>query len=181
MTNHRITETWKPVVGFEGLYEISDFGRIKSLDRMIQRRGHTKLLRGRLLTSSVNGAGHLQINLSNENKKSFKVHRLVLEAFTGPCPQGLECCHNDGNHVNNHIENLRWDTRSSNIMDRVDHGVSNRGERQGSSKLTEDQVHQIRTLCKHSDIPQREIGGMYGVNQQTVSKIHTRIRWAWLE
>lgn len=59
-------------------------------------------------------AGHLRVDLPNGR---HYVHRLVAEVFIGPCPQGMECCHNDNNPENNHVENLRWDTRSNNILD----------------------------------------------------------------
>lgn len=111
-----VSEQWLPVVGYEGLYEVSDHGRVRSLDR-----GSRK---GRVLSLRVTGSGHKTVALYLLGKPTGKnVHRLVLIAFVGPCPQGMEACHNDGNPANNHLSNLRWDTHKSNMEDKVKHGT----------------------------------------------------------
>lgn len=157
-------ENWKPVVGFEGIYEISDFGRVKTVKT------------GRIKTPSVNKKdGRLSIMLWKNNKfKMMKVHRLVLLAFVGPAPAKHECCHNDGNPQHNHISNLRWDTAAANQADRVKHGTSNRGERCAAAKLTTEQVIAIRA----DDRLQREIAADYGVRENTISRIKSGKRWA---
>lgn len=113
-------ETWKPVVGYEGYYEVSDFGRVRSLDRS-SKRG---LRKGQIKTPYPLDTGHLRVRLSfNSKSRAFLVHRLVLEAFVGPCPAGMEGCHDpDPDPANNRLANLRWDTRSSNQLDSVKHG-----------------------------------------------------------
>lgn len=82
----------------------------------------------------------------NLRGKTFNVNRLVLLAFVGPCPDGMEGCHNDGNHRNNALSNLRWDTHISNEKDKKRHGTSNEGIRNGTAKLMEEQVREIRRL-----------------------------------
>ena len=107
-------EEWRPVPvpGFELYYQISSAGRLLSV-----RSG--KILRaypesqGRLLRAvSVKGV-----------YKTLIIHKMVAEAFLGPCPPGLEVCHNDGNHLNNEVSNLRYDTHSANMRDRRRHGT----------------------------------------------------------
>ena len=131
-------EQWKDIVGYEGLYRVSDIGRIKSL------------LCGRILKpwKNKNGKKHrLMISLwKNRLNKRFYMHQLILEAFVGPCPQNMECCHNDGNAENNAITNLRWDTHQNNMKDMSCHGNSNFGEKNPNNKLTEAEVLEIIDL-----------------------------------
>lgn len=136
-----MSETWKPVVGYEGLYSVSNQGRVR------RDAGGSGARIGRILRpSNVGSDGHLGVNLHRNRKATgFKVHRLVLVAFVGPCPEGMECCHgDDGNPRNNALANLRWDTHAANLMDRVRHGTSNRGERHWMKKLTAQDIQDIR-------------------------------------
>ncbi|AUX81960.1 HNH endonuclease [Mycobacterium phage Frankie] len=114
-----MTEVWRPVVGQEGNYEVSNLGRVRSLDRQIDVDGRgRRYMRGRVLSLVPMKNGYRLAALPGGKKL---VHRLVLEAFSGPCPPGAEGCHNDGDRSNNRIENLRWDTRTANNIDAVDH------------------------------------------------------------
>lgn len=79
----------------------------------------------------------------------FRIGRLVLLVFTGPCPAGMEACHNDGNAGNDDWSNLRWDTHVENIRDKVVHGTRNTGERHGNSQLTDDRIPVIRDKFKN--------------------------------
>jgi len=105
-------ETWKVIPGYEGLYEVSDQGNVKTF-----RRGAN----GRLLKPGRMPRGHLSVALGRGNSQC--VHKLVLLAFVGPAPDKHECCHNNGNPADNRLENLRWGTRSENIRDAVRHGT----------------------------------------------------------
>lgn len=114
-------ERWLPVIGYEGSYEVSDFGRVRSLDR-INSRGHS--LTGRVLSPCPNTSGHLQVPISAGCiQRLFQVHRLVLTAFVGPCPAGMEGCHWNGDPTDNRAANLRWDTQSANTLDSIRHGT----------------------------------------------------------
>lgn len=120
MAGTHSTETWNPVIGYEGVYEVSDFGRVRSIDRFDSRG---RLLRGRILSPKTQSGGYLCVNLWSHNKGSMHyVHRLVLDAFRGTQPDA-QACHNDGNQTNNKLENLRWGTASDNASDRVIHGT----------------------------------------------------------
>lgn len=124
-----MTEEWKPVVGYEGLYEVSTKGRVRSLDRHVAgANGSRRLIRGRMLalTPSDWNGGYISVELSREgrgNRKRVLVHRIELEAFIGPCPPGQEGCHKDDNEQNNDLANLYWGTRADNMRDAVRNGT----------------------------------------------------------
>lgn len=108
--------------------------------------------------------------------RHYKVHRLVLGAFVGPCPEGLECCHNDGDRRNNSIGNLRWDTRESNIRDRTKHGRLPGGELHPTAKLSDAEVLAIRAeYCpKKRGSSQYDLAEKYGVTQGHISILVNR-------
>lgn len=118
------SERWLPVVGYEGLYEVSDQGRVKSVAREIPMP-HTRprRVKERQLALPVSGAYRLASLWRGNKGKSRRVHRLVLEAFVGPCPDGMEACHNNSISTDNRLENLRWDTPRSNQYDRRANGT----------------------------------------------------------
>lgn len=121
-------ERWLSVVGYEGLYEVSDQGRVRSLDREYTRRDGVRTRRtGRVLKPVTNSSRRHQVYLCvpGEKQKPQQVHRLVLEAFVGPCPEGMEACHWDDNPANNVLSNLRWDSREGNYRDRKRNGIKN--------------------------------------------------------
>ena len=127
-------EEWRPVVGYEGVYEVSNLGRVKSLPRMTPTRWNTPRHHpGGILKSKVAPTtGYVRVTLvdANRGKKRYaNIHSLVLEAFVGPRPDGLECCHNDGNRLNAELANLRWDTRSANTADAVEHGTNHHAKK----------------------------------------------------
>lgn len=121
-------EEWRPVVGYEGLYEVSDQGRIRSLPRYVPLRG--ELIRkqeGRIKKPTTRSSdGRVQITLwKNGERKLLYTYRLVLEAFCGPCPPNHEACHWDDDPSNNTLKNLRWGTQSDNQKDRIRNGNHN--------------------------------------------------------
>jgi hypothetical protein len=118
-------EHWKDVPGYEGSYQISDLGRVRSVPRHVYcRNGHLHWIRGRILKPSVGTCGHIQVRLSRAGRSpTVPVHQLVLKAFIGPRPKGKEGCHNDGVHANNRLSNLRWDTHRSNMTDASNQGL----------------------------------------------------------
>ena len=121
------SERWLPISGTDGRYEVSDRGRVRSRPMWRGKRHYP----GRLLARWVSKGNHRSVTLSIDGERSHRqVHRLVLEAFVGPCPDGLEGCHNDNDPANNALANLRWDTRSSNILDRVEAGAHNNARKE---------------------------------------------------
>lgn len=118
-------ERWLPVPGYEGVYEVSDHGSIRSLDRIVYAgQGRTRRSAGRVLAPYAAKSGHLSVNLKKNCEGGTKqVHQLVLAAFVGPCPDGMEVCHNNGDAADNRLPNLRYDTRKSNVADTLRHGT----------------------------------------------------------
>lgn len=116
-------ERWLPVPNYEGIYEVSSLGRIRSLDR-IDSLG--RALYGRVLKQRADRDGYLQIHAGGSPRRVLRVHRLVLLAFVGPPPaDATEALHGDGNPSNNRLTNLRWGTSSENKIDSVLHGTHN--------------------------------------------------------
>lgn len=114
-------EIWKPVVGYEDKYEVSNLGRVRSLDHEVWGGRSFYKKRGRILSQNQTGGQHPRVNLGRD--KTRLVHQLVMESFVGPAPEGMEVCHNNGQCSDNRAVNLRYDTRSSNRYDCVEHGT----------------------------------------------------------
>lgn len=115
-----MAEEWRSVVGYEGSYEVSDRGRVRSLDRLdyIGRRRS-----GAMLHPFSDDGGYLCLTLRKNGKpRKVTVHVLVLEAFVGPRPPEMLGCHWNDIPYDNRLENLRWDTRSANMRDAVRNG-----------------------------------------------------------
>ena len=118
-------ERWKPVTGHEGIYEVSNHGRVRSVDRTVTRSdGQVHQLKGNILRTPLNKYGYPCVNLCIQGKQQKRhVHALVAEAFIGTRPDGVDVCHSDGDPANNHVDNLRYGTRSENMLDSVRHGT----------------------------------------------------------
>ena len=123
-------ERWLPVVGYEGIYEVSDHGRVWSLKRTVKGgRGKPRAAGGRILRGGLQQSGHRTVTLAHPDRgtKAFLVHRLVLEAFVGPCPPGMEACHWNDDPADNRLANIRWASRNENMLDRTRNGIDNNG------------------------------------------------------
>ena len=118
-------ERWKPVVGFEGIYEVSDQGGVRSIDRTIVcKDGRYIPAKGKMLAPFEDRHGYLRATLSRDGRsRKYFVHRLVLDAFVGPKQDGEETRHLDGDRANNFLCNLEYGTGSQNTLDKVKHGT----------------------------------------------------------
>jgi len=176
-------EIWKTIPDFPD-YSASTHGRIRR-DAGGQgaqagwilkpRRGSRATKEGKVLNWCA--------NLYRGGKRHPRlVHRLVLEAFVGKRPEGLECCHGDGDPANNRLENLRWDTSKANGADLIRHGNSNRGSRSPQAKLTEAQVKGIkRRLARFSGYGSgTALARQFGVSPDAISLIKHGKAWGWL-
>ena len=118
--------TWLPVPGYEGYYEVSDQGEVRSVDRVIGilKDGRDHWRRGKVLSPArMKKGGSLRVKLSRDGHGPLvSVHALVMLAFVGPRPNGMHICHNNGDPADNRLVNLRYDTPSENALDSVDHG-----------------------------------------------------------
>lgn len=124
------SERWLPVVGYEDYYEVSDQGRVRSLDRVVTddlHGGRRRRIKGRILTphrGASRRSGYTRVGLMRDGtRKTGWVYVLVARAFLGPLPEGMVTCHNDGDGTNNALSNLRYDTPASNMQDQIKHGV----------------------------------------------------------
>src|SRR5699024_2750288 len=115
-------ERWLPVLGTEGLYEVSDHGRINTCARIHVQKNGTKYPvkdRSRKLLALEKRGGYYAITLSRAGSGELKdIHVMVLEALAGPRPAGKVACHSDGGPTNNHSSNLRWDSPTGNNFDK---------------------------------------------------------------
>lgn len=176
---HR-SEVWKAIKGIPG-YEVSNHGRLRSY----WKRNSLGIGKGSKMTLepipqsykklSVGSSGYEQAVLYINNQyKNVRVHLLVLEAFIGSRPKGMDGCHNDGDKHNNHVSNLRWDTRRNNLADAKKHGTAPIGERHGGAKLSSEQVIEIRNTPA---LNYREIADKYNVSYWTIKNIINFKSW----
>lgn len=125
-------EVWKDVPGYEGRYQVSDHGRVRSVDRVLEFSGYTtktgkwksaskRRFKGCLLAPGPQPSGHLSVAIGRRNSK--QVHALVLLAFVGPCPEGHEVLHLNHNPADNRLTNLKYGTRSENVKMDYEVGV----------------------------------------------------------
>jgi hypothetical protein len=172
-------ETWKPVSGFEGLYEVSNLGRVRSLTRTI---ANGRTFEGVILKAICsNHYGHLKVSLSRNGTSCGRlIHRLVALAFIGPCPPDMECAHNDGDPTNNRAENLRWDTRKGNHADKREHGTAQVGENNSLSKLSEADVRAIIARRRRGELG-TDLAKEFNVTSAAISAIIHKKNWAHIE
>lgn len=176
-------EEWAPVAGFEGFYEISDHGRVKSLLRWVGAAGgKQRMIHERVLHPGLASRGYRYSSLRRDGvSHRFGVHRLVLTAFAGPCPDGMECRHLNGVRTDNRIENLRWGTKLENAKDRTLHGTENIGEKHGHSKLTEPEVIEMRKCYAVGGLSHRDIATMFGISKSQTGHILRGKYWKHIE
>lgn len=153
-----LTEIWLPARGYPGArnYEVSNHGRVRSIAR-VDSRGNKRAMK--ILRPGNTGTGYLQVQICCEGVvRKVMVHRLVLEAFVGPCPDGMEACHDpDPDRSNCRLDNLRWDTRLANRRDQIKHRVNRRRfGRHGNAKFFATDIERVKDLrcagCSYRDI-----------------------------
>ena len=133
---------------------------------------------GHWLKPQLQNTGYYTIALFLDGlQHTCTIHRLVLEAYCGPCPEGMECRHLDGDRSNYKFENLRWGTRSENRQDQVRHGTSFQGEQNHFAKLTDTGARMIVYMYRTGEFTQQEIAAVYDVTQTCVSSIITKKTW----
>lgn len=146
-------ERWLAVPGYEGLYQVSDQGDIRSLDRTVFHASWgSRLIKGRILKPWLDPKGYLTVSLWKGGvEKRFGAHRVVLLAFVGPRPDGLEIRHLDGNPLNNSFENLAYGTHAENTLDRIRHQTScRRGHPYPAEWLLEPMAGRRCRVCQRA-------------------------------
>ena len=170
-------EIWKSVVGYEGAYEVSSFGRVRSLPRSTQRGKTVRRTTEKVLKPCLNGKGYVVYTLSLQGKtRTLDGHRIVSEAFLGPIPEGHHTRHLDGNRANCRLSNLAYGTPAENQADRVLHGTDGRGVKNPQAKLSETAVVEIRRLVK-GGVPKVAIARTFGVSPRHVRAVDARRAW----
>lgn len=151
-----MAELWAPIPGYEGSYEASDAGRIRSLDRVLMNpvpsgAVRRQTVRGRILQYRCGSGGYPYVNLSvaerGMKQKSWHVHRLVLWAFVGPRLPGMVSRHLNGNPTDNRLANLAYGTQSENMKDVVRHGrhkASNKTHCSRGHELTPENCNALK-------------------------------------
>ena len=168
-------ENWEEVVDYEGWYEISDLGRGKRVKAAL---GTTV---GLILKPFADKNNCQQFDLHKNGKgHTMQVHRIVMAAFVGPCPEGKEVNHIDGDRGNNRLDNLEYVTHSENVLHAFRIGLlSRKGEKNSQCILTEDNVHEIRRLIGRET--HKTIANMFGVSTSTICAIASGQNWSWLK
>jgi len=159
-------EIWKDISGYEGLYQASNFGCIKSFPRLGTFGG--------ILKPRLSKTHYCVVLYKNNILKKYYIHRLILETFIGPCPPGMECRHLDNNPQNNRLDNLKWDTHYNNMQDKIKFNTGYRGC--DNAKLIIKEIIEIKKLLKEK-IPQRTIAKLFNISQSTTSNINRGINW----
>jgi hypothetical protein len=157
-------EVWRPIAGYEALYQVSNLGRIQS---------HYHIL-PRILNPHPRSGGYLHVTLCLRGHDQYaSVHRLVLESFVGPCPPGHEAAHRNGKNQDNRLENLVWATKPENAFHRKLHGTEVSGERHHNARLTRVAVAEIRA----SSLSGVALARRYGVSPHTISQVRQGRTW----
>jgi len=165
-------ETWKEVPGYNGLYEVSSNGRVRSYHAISWAKNNGP----KIITQNIDSEGYKFVKLSNKGVKTKRVHRVMLETFYPERGKDKEVRHLDGVRTNNNLSNLCWGTRKENAKDKKDHGNQAAGESCNLSILTEVQVLEIRELLK-TDMKQCDIAKLYGTTNNNLSRIKLRQTW----
>lgn len=171
-----MTEVWKPVVGFEGLYEISTIGRCRRI------RSAYGIARIRVLRPGSNRGYAYYVLVDRKVKKYLRPHRAVYETFVGKITEGMQINHKNGVKSDNRLANLEVVTASENklhaihVLGKKPYMIPSQGELNGRAKLTEADVAEAFSLRK-GGWSQQEIAQCFHVNQTTISRILLNQTW----
>ena len=172
-------EDWRSVEGYDGLYEVSENGSVRSL-RFRNRNIDAPRLVPLILKGIDSGNGYLRVALQAGNVSRLRsIHRIVLIAFRGPAPAGCEAMHLDGTRTNNRLSNLAWGTRKENHSHKIQHGTTQRGIRQWRARFTEKDVLEIRAAVS-AGVRQTDLADEFGVTKSAIHAIVARKSWAHL-
>jgi hypothetical protein len=176
LTMVSVTENWKPVIGHESTFEVSDLGRVRALPWQ-QRHWCGKMLpqAGGIIKQSRHSGGYSVVSL-RDNRKHY-VHRLVMAAFAGPQPSNQDVNHINGDKTDNRLANLEYCDRMHNVRHAIATGLQdNSGEGNGQSKYTTEQIQTVRRMVQFGST-QREAALATGVAESTVQMVATGKRW----
>ena len=180
-------EVWKDVIGHEGLYQVSNFGNVRSLDRLVNKSNKTSYIRkGKLCKQSKSNLGYMTVCFTVSDVKTNKyVHRLVAEAFILNTENKPQVNHIDCNKKNNHVSNLEWCTNSENHIHATKNGlnklhlhrVAYSGEENGRSLLTKEQVLEIKQKYIPYKYSAKKLSKEYNVSESCITHILNNTSW----
>lgn len=166
-------EEWRDIPGYEGIYQVSDLGRVKRITK------HRRYAANRLLKPIAHNMGYVEVILCcGTEQKRYYIHRLILATFIGECPSGMQVNHKNGIKTDNRLENLEYVTRSQNIKHSYDVLKRQRpiGESAINARLTESQVREIRRLLKLGARPV-DLAKQFDVHKNTIHSIKNKSNW----
>lgn len=181
ITTQNATEEWRDVPGYRG-YQVSSLGRVRSGWYPTSKGRHFNAERQKFLkpnTRKTDGYQKLVLVDSDGAQHTLYLHNVVLLAFVGECPDGMECRHFDGDPSNNRLSNLLYGTRIENAQDRIRHGTSTRGKVHNTTKLTLVQVAQIKARIASGE-SDTSIAKDYPVTRGEIHHIRSGVAWGWL-
>ncbi len=173
-----LTEEWRDICYYEGLYQVSNLGRVKRLDGLVGM--YYKRKNGTFYREQFKKGGMVAINshhfskyctvmlCKNGKAVRYSIHKIVLETFVGPCPEGMECSHKDDVKSNNRISNLEWNTHIENCKTRKQNGHGSEGTKNGMSKLSEKQIEEIIKLNNSKKYTQKQIASKYNISHKYI-------------
>jgi NUMOD4 motif/HNH endonuclease len=170
-------EEWRAIPGYEGSYEVSDLGRVRSLTRLCS---NGRIWKARIRKPVFTGAKwkYWAVILSSAGKvKLLKIHTAVLLAFGGPRPEGSQCRHLDGDKNNNSAGNLAWGSPRENTDDKHRHDAVPRGENHFNARMTSIDAERIRDL-RSAGHRYHDISVWLRLTPSQVSKVCRGERWA---
>lgn len=175
--NTFVMEKWKDIQGFNGYYQVSNKGRVRSFRYKASKKGRRD--NPVMLKPNKKKNGYVQYGLTkNGATKTFTAHRLVAIAFLPNKDDKLQINHIDGIKHNNNVENLEWCTASHNRKHAFKIGLSSMdGENHPQSKLTREDVLDIRNAYRLNCFTHQDIADAYGIGRKAVTKIINRQRW----
>ena len=173
-----LTEYWLDIPGYKGYYQVSNYGNVRSLNRVItQQNDRKQLVKGRALKPHLTNKGYFKVHLSRDGKrKSRSIHRLVAMAFLPNKLDKPQVNHINGCKTDNNLCNLEWNTQSEQQIHAYQNGLQPKGEKHHYAKLTRKEVIQIKQLLKHR-VLQKDLAAKFNVSQQVISAIKTGSRW----
>lgn len=177
-----MTEEWRDIPGYEGFYQASSTGLIRSLDRAhtwtgVHGQTVVRIIKSKLRRAHINPSGYFTLHLNKHGgRKLYTVHQLIALSFHGPRPAGFDTCHNNGSETDNRPENLRYAPRKNNIADKKLHGTALMGERHLLSKLTEASA--IAIYQARGSTPASRLACSYGVSATTILSVWHGRTWS---
>lgn len=174
-------EIWLQIPGFD-IYQASDRGRVRSIDRRVDGPWGTpsRIKRGKILSGTPDRDGYLWVTLYRSTQYRRAMHVLVLEAFSGKCPYGMQARHLDGYNQNNRPDNLKWGTKVEDAADKKRHGTVPRGETHGRAKLTESVIRRAQ-MQRGTGLTLKAVAALSGVSVATIHAALSGTTWAHLQ